>query len=176
MKEIKQQKRKRKTRKRIRRILLVLVILGIIAILIRCGSKPKVKEPDNTSQTVSLYEEQVDEIVEIDYSQQQEALNAIVEEGKMNVNYSSEAVFKGTVSEQFNVKNIKNNHYPIIFELYDEKGSCIYVSKQIKPGYEVSHIQLQQKISKGTHECTMKIGYAETGNVSSVFPITIEVK
>ena len=176
MKEIKQQKKKRKTRKRIRRILLVLVILSVILILIRCGSRKEEPKSENTSQTISLYEEQVDEIVEIDYSQQQEALNAIVEEGKMNVNYSSEAVFKGKVSERFNVKNIRNNHYPIIFELYDEQGNCIYASKQIQPGYEISNIELQQEMAKGTHEGKLKVGYAEAGNVSSVFPITIEVK
>lgn len=176
MKEIKQQKRKRKNRKRVRRILLVLFILSIILLLIRCGHKRREKEHENESRTVSLYEEEVDEIVEIDYSKQQEALNAMVEEGKMNVNYSSEAVFKGAVSERFNVKNIKNNHHPIIFEIYDEQENCIYVSKQIKPGYEISNIKLRQKLSKGTHECMLKVGYATSGNVSSVFPLTIEVK
>ena len=48
---------------------------------------------------VSQYEERVNQITEIDYSKQQEALNAVVEEGKMNVNYKSKAVFRGTVSE-----------------------------------------------------------------------------
>lgn len=125
---------------------------------------------------LSEYEKNVNKITEIDYSQQQEALNAIVEEGQMNVNYIPEAVFHGAASERFNVKNIKNNHYPIKFELYDENGDCIYASKQIEPGYEINSIELDRKLSKGTHECKLKVGYAKEGNVSSVFPMKIEVR
>lgn len=125
---------------------------------------------------VSDYEDNVNRIKEIDTSRQQEEVNALVEEGRMNVNYSSHALFQGKISEKFNVKNIKNNHYPIVFELMDEKGTCLYTSKKIEPGYEINHIELKKELSKGTHECRLKVGYAEEGNVSSAFPITIEVK
>ena len=125
---------------------------------------------------ISEYETNVNQITEIDMTKRQEELNAIVEEGKMNVNYSSRAVFNGTVSENFNIKNIKNNHYPIEFELFDENGDCIYTSKKIEPGFEMNMIELDRALSKGTHECRLKVGYAEEGNVSSAFPITIEVK
>ena len=125
---------------------------------------------------ISEYETNVNQITEIDTSKRQEELNAIVEEGKMNVNYSSRAVFDGRVSETFNIKNIKNNHYPIAFELFDENGDCIYTSKKIEPGYEMNWIELEKALTKGTHECRLKVGYAEEGNVSSAFPITIEVK
>ena len=125
---------------------------------------------------ISEYETNVNQITEIDISKRQEELNAIVEEGKMNVNYSSRAVFEGRVSETFNIKNIKNNHYPIAFELFDENGDCIYTSKKIEPGYEMNWIELDKALTKGTHECRLKVGYAEEGNVSSAFPIIIEVK
>ena len=125
---------------------------------------------------ISEYETNVNQITEIDISKRQEELNAIVEEGKMNVNYSSRAVFDGRVSETFNIKNIKNNHYPIAFELFDENGDCIYTSKKIEPGYEMNWIELDKALTKGTHECRLKVGYAEEGNVSSAFPIIIEVK
>ena len=125
---------------------------------------------------ISEYETNVNQITEIDTSKRQEELNAIVEEGKMNVNYSSKAVFDGRVSETFNIKNIKNNHYPIAFELFDENGDCIYTSKKIEPGYEMNWIELDKALTKGTHECRLKVGYAEEGNVSSAFPIIIEVK
>ena len=125
---------------------------------------------------VSEYEKNVNQITEIDTSKRQEELNALVEEGKMNVNYSSKAVFRGTVSEAFNIKNIKNNHHPIVFTLFDENGNCIYTSKKIEPGYEMNHIELEKELPKGTHECKMKVGYAEEGNVTSAFPITIEVR
>lgn len=125
---------------------------------------------------VSEYENNVNRIKEIDESRRQAELNQLVEEGKMNVNYSSQAVFRGRVSESFNIKNIKNNHHPIVFEIYDEDGECLYVSKKIEPGYEMSQIELEKELSKGTYNCKLKVGYAEEGNVSSAFPITIEVK
>ena len=125
---------------------------------------------------VSEYEENVNRIEAIDVSERQAELDAIVEEGKMNVNYSAKAIFDGTISEIFNVKNIENNHYPIIFEIFDETGESVYLSKKIEPGYEMNQIELERELSKGTHECKIKVGYAEEGNVSSAFPITIEVR
>lgn len=168
MKEIKQVKKRKKKYKRIKMILMVLLVIVLVCLGVQCTKK----EP----QPLSKYETQVNAITEIDYSEQQDALNAIVEEGKMNVNYSSEAVFKGSVSEKFNVKNIKNNHHPIVVELYDEAYNCLYQSGKIEPGYEINSIELNKQLEKGTHECKLKVGYAEEGNVSSVFPITIEVK
>ncbi len=41
---------------------------------------------------------------------------------------------------------------------------------------ELNTIELSKELSKGTHDCKIEIGYAEEGNVSSIFPITIEVK
>lgn len=169
MKEIKEHKNKKKKRKRRgQKIIIALIVLILLFIVFRC-SKPEQK-------VITEYEKNVNAITQIDYSKRQEALNAIVDEGKMNVNYSSEAVFDGTTSVKFNVKNIKNNHYPIVFALYDEEENVIYTSKKIEPGYELNCIQLTQALSKGTHECKLKVGYAQEGNVSSVFPIKIEVR
>lgn len=125
---------------------------------------------------VSEYEDNVNQIEAIDASKRQAELNAIVEEGKMNVNYSAKAIFDGSMSETFNIKNIKNNHHPIVFEIFDETGECVYVSKKIEPGYEMNQIKLDKELSKGSHECKIKVGYAEEGNVSSAFPLTIEVR
>jgi hypothetical protein len=124
----------------------------------------------------SQYEAQIDKITEIDYDKRQQELDAVVEKGKMNVNYMSHTTFQGKTSQKFNVKNIKNNHYPIVFQIYDEKETCIYTSPKIEPGYEMSRIELETELPKGIHECKLQIGYAEEGNVSSAFPITIEVK
>lgn len=125
---------------------------------------------------LTMYEENVNRITEIDYSERQKELNALVEEGKMNVNYSSNAIFNGRVSEKFNIKNIQNNHHPIVFALYDEDGNCIYESQKIEPGYEMNSIELNKELSKGTHKCKLQVGYAEEGNITSAFPITIEVR
>ncbi len=153
-----------------RYLILTSLLLALCVLLLRsCGV---LKQPS----PLVAYEEKVNEITEIDYSEQQDALNAIVEEGKMNVNYSSKAIFDGKMSESFNIKNIQNNHHPIVFELLDESGECIYLSKRIAPGYEMNSIELEKELPAGEHECKLKVGYVEEGNVSSVFPITIEVK
>ena len=163
-------KEKKKTKKKkIRRLLLVLItVILVIILLLQCTKKEE--------KAVNSYEKNVNAITEIDYSKRQKALNAIVEEGNMNVNYSAKAVFNGTVSESFNVKNIQNNHDAIVFKIYDENDTCVYTSKKIEPGYEINSIELVRELRKGNHECKLKIGYAQEGNVSSVFPIKIEVK
>lgn len=176
---------KKKTKKRRVILLLVAILLLLIFLFLQCskqemksnaGDEIRTESKTEIETEITEYEQDVDEIVEIDYSKQQEALNALVEEGKMNVNYRSTAVFHGVYSESFNIKNIKNNHYPIIFEIYDENETCIYVSKKIEPGYELNSIKLTKELAKGTHNCKLKVGYAQEGNVSSIFPITIEVK
>ena len=144
----------------------ILLLLFLVVMCYSCGPELAVSE----------YENEVNQIKEIDASKRQEELNMLVERGKMNVNYSSKAVFKGTVSEQFNIKNIKNNHHAIEFQLYDETGDCIYSSKKLAPGYEMTSIELEKELTKGVHQCKLKVGYAEEGNVSSAFPITIEVR
>ena len=165
-------KTKKKREQQIR--LRIVMILLLVFLILICGFRCSYLEPKKKADLE--YEENVDRITEIDYSQQQEALNALVEEGKMNVNYSSKAVFNGAVSEKFNIKNISNNHHPITFQLYDEEETCIYASKRIKPGYEMKCIELSKELEKGIHECKLKVGYAEAGNVTSVFPLTKEVK
>jgi len=147
-----------------RMLLVLLLIVGISFLLIAFWPKK------------SQYEAQIDNITEIDYDKRQQELDAVVERGKMNVNYMSYTTFQGRTSQKFNVKNIKNNHYPIQFQIYDERESCIYTSPEIKPGYEISQIELETELPKGIHECKLQIGYAKEGNVSSAFPITIEVK
>lgn len=163
-------KKTRKSGYRSKYVILAGILLLLCVLFLRsCGVL-------NQPSPLVAYEEKVNEITEIDYSEQQDALNAIVEEGKMNVNYSSKAIFDGKVSESFNIKNILNNHHPIVFELLDESGECIYLSKKIAPGYEMSNIELDKGLPAGEHACKLKVGYVEEGNVSSVFPITIEVK
>lgn len=169
MKEIKQVKREKgKKHSLICKILLAILILMILLLSFRCGHK--------TVPADTEYEKQVNAITEIDYSERQKAIDAVVEEGKMNVNYLPKAVFEGKTSVLFNIKNIKNNHAPIVFEIYDEKNQCIYASKKIEPGYEMNCVQLETELKKGVYDCTIKVGYAEEGNVSSVFPLTVEVK
>lgn len=168
IKQVKKEKNEKRKRSLIGQIILAILIIIILLLSFRCGR-------DDAPATAE-YEQNVDAITEIDYSERQEAIDAIVEEGKMNVNYSPKAVFEGKNSVLFNIKNIKNNHAPIVFEIYDEEDRCIYVSKKIEPGFEMNHVELEKELEKGVHDCTIKIGYAEEGNVFSVFPLSIEVR
>ena len=122
------------------------------------------------------YEQAVNAITEIDYEERQKELDRIVEEGMINIQYSASASFEGKVSTRFNVKNIDNNKQPIQFTLMDENGDIIYKSKQIERGYEINAIELDKELPKGTHNGKISIGYVEEGNVTSLFPITLEVR
>lgn len=168
IKQVKKDKEKKKKRILISQVMLAILLIILLLISFRCGRED--------APAVTEYEQNVNAITEIDHSEQQKAVDAIVEEGKMNVNYSPKAVFDGKTSVLFNVKNIKNNHAPIVFSIYDEDGNCIYESKKIEQGYEMSKIELETELGKGIHDCSIKIGYAEEGNVSSVFPLSIEVR
>ncbi len=159
-----------KKEKKVSKIVLVFLLL-LLLLLFFCFSCGIQGVP-----SVAEYEENVTAITKMDYEQRQQAVDTLVEEGKMNVNYSPKAVFDGQKSVLFNVKNIPNNHAPIRFEIYDEQSRCIYASKQIEQGYEINQIQLDTGLEKGIHDCTIKIGYAGEGNVSSVFPLSIEVR
>lgn len=129
-----------------------------------------------SSKEVSEYETRVNEITEIDYSKRQEELDQIVEDGMMNVQYSLYATFEGKVSTSFNVKNIKNNKHALAFKLLDENKEVIYESKKIELGYEINSIELDKELAPGVHECYIQIGYVGEGNVSSIFPISLEIK
>ena len=159
------------------KIILVVVILLIMSLGVRCAvdyhNKKTVEEME---AFITEFEENMNVITEIEDAMKQEEINTLVEEGMMNVNFSTKATFDGKVSKSFNIKNIENNHDDIVFEIFDEKGESIYKSKKIAPGYEMNCIELDKELSKGRHECTIQIRYATEGHVSTVFPIVIEVK
>lgn len=159
------------------KVILVVVILLIMSVGVRCAvdyhNKKTVEEME---EFVTEFEENMNAITEIEDAMKQEAVNTLVEEGMMNVNFSTKATFVGKVSKSFNIKNIENNHDSIVFEMFDEEGDSIYKSKKIAPGYEMNCIELDKELSKGRHECTIEIQYAEEGHVSTVFPIVLIVE
>lgn len=169
------EKTKQKGRRAVKLALAALLILVLFGVY-QCTSKKQEGAEKAKNDVVTEYEDGVDAITEIDLSERQAAVDKAVEEGMMHVNYLPETVFEGTVSKRFNIKNIKNNHAPIQFTIYDEEGTLIYASKLIAPGYEMNSIKLTKELSKGIHKCTIKVKYAQTGSVSAAFPLTIEVK
>ena len=128
------------------------------------------------NEIVTEFEESIDAITEMEDAMKQEAVNTLVEEGMMHVNFSTKAYFDGKVSTKFNIKNIENNHDDIVFEIFDEDGESLYKSKKIPPGYEMNCIELDRELSKGRHECTIEIHYAVEGQISTVFPIILMVE
>lgn len=159
------------------KIILVVVILLIMSLGVRCAvdyhNKKTVEEME---EFITEFEENMNVITEIEDAMKQEAVNTLVEEGMMNVNFSAKATFEGKVSKSFNIKNIENNHDDIVFEIFDEKGESIYKSKKIAPGYEMNCIELDKELPKGRHECTIEIQYAVEGHVATIFPIVIDVE
>lgn len=177
MKDRKQEEKKNEKRSSVAKIILAIVIVIILLLLFRCGVEQQNKQTaQELEQIVTDFEENVDAITEIEDAMRQEAVNTAVEEGMMNVNYSTKAVFNGKVSESFNIKNIENNHDSIVFEIFDENGDSLYKSKKIAPGYEMNCIELDKELSKGRHECTIEIQYAVEGHVATVFPLVIDVE
>lgn len=167
-KQVKKETNQKGKRDVIRALILIALVLIMILLGVQCSHQ--------YGKKVTEFEESVDAIAEIDTAGRQDAVDAVVEEGMINVNYLPNAIFKGTTSVKFNIKNIKNNHGPIVFELYDENDNCIYKSKMIKPGYEMNCIELEKELKKGKHDCQIKVEYAEGGNVNTIFPLTIEVR
>lgn len=159
------------------KIILVVIILFIMSLGFSCAldyhNKKTVEEME---EFITEFEKNMNAITEIEDAMKQEEINTLVEEGMMNVNFSTKATFDGKVSKSFNIKNIENNHDSILFEIFDEDGESIYKSKKIAPGYEMNCIELDRELAKGRHECTIEIQYAVEGHVSMVFPIIIEVE
>ena len=177
MAEKKEQKQNKEKRSPATKSILVAVILILLSLLMRCGidyhNKKTAKELD---EIVTEFEENLNAITEIEDAMKQEAVDTLVEEGMMHVNFSTKAYFDGKISTKFNLKNIENNHDDIVFEIFDEDGESLYKSKKIPPGYEMNSISLNKELSKGRHECTIEIHYAVEGQVSTVFPIILMVE
>ena len=151
-----------------KKVITSLIVVGLLSLSVIGCFLLKGEQP-------SEFEKSVNKISQIDYAERQEQLNQIVEDGMMNVQYTPYAKVKEGVVVDFNIKNIENNKYPIQFTIIDEDGNSVYESKKIDLGYELNSIELNKELSKGTYKYSIKIGYAEEGNVSSVFPITLEV-
>ena len=123
----------------------------------------------------SDYENSID-ISGLTQEEIQDAVNQKVKDGEINVQYSLNASFIGKVSEEFLVRNIEANKDDIAFTILEKDGTVIYKSKKIRKGQEVRDITLDKSLSKGKHDCLIQIGYVNTGNVTSAFPINITVK
>lgn len=151
-----------------KKVVTSLIVIGLLSLSVAgCFFLKK----NNSSE----FEKSVNKISQMDYAERQEQLNQIVEDGMMNVQYTPYIKVKEGVALDFNIKNIENNKYPIEFKIVDENGNSIYESKKIDLGYELNSIELGKDLEKGTYNYSIKIGYDEEGNVSSVFPITLEV-
>ena len=173
----KKQEQKNEKRSLATKIILVVVVLILISLLVGCAVSCQERKMVNEMEDfVTEFEENMNAITEIEDAMKQEAVNTLVEEGMMHVNFSTKAYFDGKVSTKFNIKNIENNHDNIVFEIFDENGESIYKSKKIAPGYEMNCIEIDRELSKGRHECSIEIHYAVEGQISTVFPIILIVE
>lgn len=107
----------------------------------------------------------------------QKMLDDEVAESMMNVNYMPYVGMQsdGIHSSTFMVNNSPNNHDKLKFYIYDSNGNEIYESAEIPQGYQINQITLKEPLSKGEHDCTIKLQYNSTGNIASTFPLKITV-
>lgn len=161
------------------------LVLGLVALLLVigvCGGmyisslQNTIKQQQEASSKPNELLQEVNKITEMSDEDKQAAINQLVEDSEINVTYASKAEFVGNVSTTFLVRNIENNHYPIVFEIFDEDGKSLYKSEPIGLGYEVTAISFDEPLSVGVHNCKISIGYDGQGNVNSVFPLQITVK
>lgn len=153
-------------------LIIVLTIVIILLLLVRCsGIRNK-----GTDETVNVGEQTNEKIDEMTAEEKQAYVNQIVEDSMININFSPYATFDSNGnSTSFLVKNIEQNHDSIKFTLYDEDNNLIFESSEIERGYQCESIKLNTPLTVGTHEGRIVVGYANTGTVSSSFPITMEV-
>ena len=145
------------------------VIVGLVVVVTFTGvfAYMHFSKDDFNANAIEISQMDKDEIAEL--------LNQQVEEGKINVQYQMNSVFCGRVSEDFLVRNIENNHHPIVFKIYDEDEHMIYKSHELDRGYEIKDITLDKALPKGKHNCKIEISYVTDGNVKSRFPLTVNV-
>ena len=148
------------------------ILILIILALILCGFFGYRYLTRDTSE----YYSKTSKITQMPEEDRQAYVNQIVDDGMMNVNYQTSATFEGIKSIDFKVTNIEQNKYPIQFELIDENGDTIYTSGEIPQGYECTEVALDREHEKGSFEWQIKLGYVNEGNVSSIFPINVEIK
>ena len=140
--------------------IIILILLTVVIVF-------AYEKNDNEAEAVAIKTTDYDEI--------KEQLNKEVEEGKINVQYQLYNEFDGKESVDFLVRNNANNHFPIKFNIYDEDQRKIYVSPELELGYEINEIVLEKQLSRGEHDCQIEISYVSEGNVTSRFPLKINV-
>lgn len=75
-----------------------------------------------------------------------------------NMVIGSKAEIDGqTQKGKLNIRNPKNNAYPVNVVITDDKtGDVVYTSGAINPGEEVSDVQLEKKLTKGDYQTTAR--------------------
>lgn len=167
---------KKQTKTLIIALIAVIVCLGVGGMFYISSLQNTIKQQQEVATKPNELLQEVNKITEMSDEDKQAAINQLVEDSEINVTYASKAEFVGNVSTTFLVRNIENNHYPIVFEIFDENDKSLYKSEPIGLGYEVTAISFKETLTPGVHNCKIRIGYDGQGNVNSVFPLQITVK
>ena len=77
---------------------------------------------------------------------------------QFNMMIGSKAEIDGQSQKgKLNIKNPQTNVYPVNVVITDDQtGAVIYTSGAIEPGEEVSNVQLEKKLEKGTYRATAR--------------------
>ena len=94
MTDKRQEEKKNNMRSPATKIILVVIILLIMSLGVRCAvDYHNKKTVERMEEFVTEFEENMNAITEIEDVMKQEAVNTLVEEGMMNVNFSTTATF-----------------------------------------------------------------------------------
>lgn len=149
-------------------ICLLLLVVGFMGVS-AYNSRDSIDKDDNS------FDPNVNQITEMSKEDRKAALDEMVAEGMISINYQPTAIFDDVTSESFKVSNIENNKYPIAFTISDQDGETVYESDLIDLGYELTSITLDKSYPKGNYDWRIVIGYAGEGNVSSSFPLKVTI-
>ena len=100
---------------------------------------------------------------------------------QFNMMIGSKAEIDGQSQKgKLNIKNPQTNVYPVNVVITDDQtGAVIYTSGAIEPGEEVSNVQLEKKLEKGTYRATARFSLydsktkAKKGEVAAAVNIIV---
>lgn len=167
------QVKEKKESKRIKILIVVVMVLVIIIIglIVFFLLRDKGEDKKITDKPTMITEENVGQVMgDLEDDSADTMFNC-----RMTYNWS----FNGKKSENAYVANTDYNHYPIYFEVRDDKSQkIIYTSAMIPVGSEVNGITLKKKLSLGMHPATVIYHLVDKNGEevsSTAFTITIQV-
>ena len=151
----KQQEQTKKHKKWVLLLLLLLLLAGVGYSLYHVfGQKPK----ENVTVISGDFLPKGKDAKKMSEQEIEKFAQKKVDDSKFNMMIGATAKIDSQTQEgTLNIKNPQTNAYPVNVVITDDKtGDVLYTSGAIEPGEEVSHVQLEKTLAKGTHPATAR--------------------